>query len=311
MNELIKQIRDGITSGMPQDFFLPKFKALSNGAQFVCIQLENDTFFRVRSFSGNLFSSIADLGYPPHHSATKGRLNAAGKPVAYMSLSEMVPFAEANIGYYDMYCLARIQQVSPGTLFHCVGVEGRYKPTDATSLAVNEFCLELLTKKGCENYDATIALGEHLMGCGTRDSDGNILPIEMGVLYNSAQNEISNKPIYNVCIPASTFDKHFRVVSAAYHILALDNITDSAVIHTVNEGKTMSDGSIQWERSLEEMFVFRDRMFAGHVYIKGNVLLHYQHGAGEILAEDPVQFLVSFKGKQINIPKQLVAAVIT
>lgn len=121
--ETIDKIYAMIESGEGIEAFDTHFKTLSSQTSLIGITVSNEFLFRARKDEGEVIDHVSKIKYPPAQYAKKGRLNDDGESLAYLSSGEIAPIAEIDIGYYELYCNAKIQYLKKDVIFHLVGIK--------------------------------------------------------------------------------------------------------------------------------------------------------------------------------------------
>lgn len=275
-----------IASGENIETFEQQFKTLSIKTPFVGMTIFNDFFFRVRKDEGEVFDHVSKMKYPPILHAKKGRLNDTGESIAYLSSGELAPLAEMDIGYYELYCSAKIQYFKKDIIFHLVGVK-KDKIAITPPIDNETFSLyrDLITTKDKKVYNATIALARHLFS-----SKG----FRSGIIYSSAQEDKSNQNLFNLAIRPSDFDECCRIIELEYNILRYVPDKDHILIDNINKGKPDQTGLIKWELSYTDMIEQLNRKIDGEIFKVNNGIVHYKFGGGHIENETNVSLFVRF-----------------
>jgi hypothetical protein len=271
------------------------YKNLSKETPLPAMRLPNKDFFRVRKDNGKLFTHISQMKYPPRECATKNRFNDIGESIAYLSTSQIGNLAEMDIGYYQIYCTANIEYIDQDILFHCVGLVGdKIKIVPSFENRVQILYRNLITSKEPKVYNATIALGRHLLSAN----------FKIGILYSSVHGDKSNWNLYNVAVKPDDFDECFKIVSLEYNILRFSPERE-AVIETINMGRPEENGSITWQLSYDEMIGQTNQQITGEVFKDNNVIIHYKYGEGHIHSQTANSYFVRFvqSGKLIEVLK--------
>jgi|GEM_PF-835583 len=306
INDIFKKINNGIRDGKDIEYFVPYYKVLSEKTIFPASTLTNEWFYRARLATDKLFTNINELKYPPRDFAIKGRLNDTGEQVAYLSAGQIGPLAELDINFYQLFCLAKIKYFEKDILFHSVGVKNKDGLEDPHRIEINRFYQELLTSKGKEYYNATIALARHFMGTAFFNSDRTKSGAKSGIIYNSVNEDKSNKPLYNVAVYPHVFDKCFKIEETCYYALKYEPKMDAYIITEINKGIPQLDGTIIWDKTYSEMIEETTKRFSRDIFIFNKSILHFKYGVGEIVKEDNISFLVSFRsGKQIVLKNEI------
>lgn len=260
------------------------YKNLSKEAPLPAMRLTNKDFFRVRKDNGEIFTHISKIKYPPREFATKGRFNDIGQSIAYLSTNQIATLAEMNIGYYQIYCTANIKYIDRDILFHCVGLVGnKAEIVPSFENRVQTLYRNLITSKETKVYNATIALGRHLLSAN----------FKTGILYSSVHEDKSNWNLYNVAVKPDDFDECFKIVSLEYNILRFSP-ERGIVIETINTGSPEENGSITWQLSYDEMIGQTNQQITGEVFKDNNGIIHYKYGGGHIHSETANSYFVRF-----------------
>lgn len=282
-----------IESGENIDAFDKYYKILSVKSPFVGMVIGNDNFFRVRKDEGEIIDNISKIRYPPVEFAIKGRLNDKGESVTYLSTSQIGSLAETNIGYYEIYCTANIQYLKKDIVFHLVGIKKeKIKITPEIDNDIFSLYRDLITSKDKKVYNATIALAKHLF-----PSHG----FKSGILYSSVQEDKTNQNLFNLAIKPADFDVCCRITSLEYNILRFSPSNSNIVIETINNGKPMENGDIDWELSYTDMIEQTNKKTHGEIFKNNNGIIHYKFGGGQIERETMKSFFVRFsQSKEIK-----------
>jgi len=268
------------------DAFTPHFKQLTQLCHFSATSLLNEYFYRARKDNGTLIDNVSKMKYPPAEFAGKGRLNDKGESVTYLSSSELTTIAELDVGYFDIYCVAKIAYLKKDVIFHLVGVRnGTIKNVSTVENEITSFYKKLITTKDKKVYNATTALARILLS-----SKG----FKAGILYSSVQEDKTNKNLFNLAIKPQDFDDCCRIVELQYNTLRYSPYYDEINVHTLNVGTPLENGTISWQYSYDKMIELNNWNTKGEVYRVGRGIAHYLHGAGLIESETINSFLVRF-----------------
>jgi hypothetical protein len=286
ISETIEKIYAMIESGENIEAFDLHFKTLSIKAPFIGMEILNEFLFRARKDEGEIIDHIAKMKYPPVEYAKKGRLNDNGESIAYLSSGELAPLAEINIGYYELYCNAKIQYFKKDIIFHLVGVKkDKIEITPPIDNETFSLYRELITTKDKKVYNATIALARHLFS-----SKG----FKAGIIYSSVQEDKSNQNLFNLAIGPEDFDECCKIIELEYNILRYVPDEDHILIDTINKGAPIESGEIKWELSYSDMMEKLNKKIDGEVFKINNGIVHYKFGGGLIENETEDSFLVKF-----------------
>ncbi len=207
----IRVINSLIEKNESIDAFTPHFKQLTQHCHFDATSILNEHFYRARKDNGILIDNICKMRYPPAEFAGKGRLNDIGESVTYLSSSELTTIAELDIGYFDIYCLAKVAYFKKDIIFHLVGVRpGTIKNIYTLNNEITSFYKKLITTKDKRVYNATTALARILLS-----SKG----FKAGILYSSVQEDKSNKNLFNLAVKPQDFDDCCKIVELQYNTL--------------------------------------------------------------------------------------------
>lgn len=286
VSSTIEKIYAMIDSGESIEAFDSHLKALSIKNPFIGMKILNEFLFRARKDEGEIIDHISKIKYPPVQYAKKGRLNDNGESIAYMSSGELAPLAELDIGYYDLYCNAKIQYLKKDIIFHLVGVrKDKIEITPAIESEAFSLYRELITTKDKKVYNATIALARHLFS-----SKG----FKAGIIYSSVQEDKSNQSLFNLAMRPSDFDECCKVVELEYNILRYIPEKDHILIDTINKGIPQESGEVKWELSYSEMREKLNSKINGEIFKVNNGIVHYKYGGGPIESETKESFFVKF-----------------
>jgi hypothetical protein len=302
VEDIIDRITYGIKESKEISYFTPLYKILSQRTAFLAGPIENKYMYRARLLTSGLFVHENELKYPPREFTIKGRLNDNNEQVVYMSIDELAPICELDIGYYKIYCIAKIRHVNKETFFHYVGIKGEYESDNTADKSVNECYMRLLNNKGKEFYNATIALGRHFLNSGLIMPDNKHKNV--GMVYNSVHEDITNKTLYNIAVYPQTFEACFKIEEATYNVLTYSPSEDACVIQELNKGNVQSDGIIVWEKTFEEMMISFENKYSKDIFrFSEQAIAHYKYGLGTIENETKDSFLVSFRGSIVEVKK--------
>lgn len=286
ISETIEKMNSMIESGEEIETFEKYFKILSMKAPFPATTILNEYFYRVRKDEGEFIDHVSKIKYPPEKYAKKGRLNDNGESLAYLSSGEISPLVEIDIGYYQVYCYAKIQYIKKDIFFHLAGVKkDKIKITPSMDNEVSSFYRELLTTRDKKVYNATIALGRILFS-----SEG----FKVGVLYSSVHEDKTNQNLFNIAIKSNDFDECCKIIELEYNILRYVPDKDCILIDNINNGKPLESGEIKWELSYYEMMKQLNEKINGEVFKVNNGIVHYKFGGGHIESETTESFFVRF-----------------
>lgn len=293
----IRVINSLIEKNSGIELFTPHFKQLSQLCHFQAISILSEHFYRARKDNGILIDNVSKMKYPPSEFASKGRLNDNGESVTYLSSSELTTIAELDIGYFDIYCAAKVAYVKKDIIFHLVGVrDGTIKNVNPLPNEIVSFYKKLITTKDKKVYNATTALARILLS-----SEG----FKAGILYSSVQEDKSNKNLFNLAMKPQDFDDCCKIVELQYNTLRYSPFYDEINIHTLNVGTPLEDGTIAWQYTYDKMMELNSWNIRGEVYRVGRGVVHYKHGGGPIESETMKSFLVRFTrtNEVIEVPK--------
>ena len=306
IDDSITAIQKGIKEQKDISFFTPFYEQLSFQTNFIGSFLQNDLFYRGRLATDRLFEHINELKYPPAEYASKGRLNDSGEQIAYMSLGELGPMVELDIGYYQLFCMVKIRHLIKGTCFFYVGIKGEYSSPSPKDVKVNKFYMNLLNRKEKEYYNATIALGRLFLKKPALDVNGG--KVRTGMIYNSVQEDKTNKNLYNIAVYPEIFDSSFRIEEANYFMLAYDLKEKSIILHDINKGSVQSDGRIVWEKTYKKMHYEINERFSRDIYkISEDAIVHFKYGGGKIVRATDMYFIISFPNGEEKVLKNNIA----
>jgi hypothetical protein len=282
----IRVINSLIEKNASIDAYTPHFKQLTQLCHFTATSILNEHFYRARKDNGILIDNVCKIKYPPPEFAGKGRLNDNGESVTYLSSSELTTIAELDIGYFDIYCVAKIAYLKKDIIFHPVGVRtGTIKNVNELENGITSFYKKLITTKDKRVYNATTALARILLS-----SKG----FRAGILYSSVQEDKSNKNLFNLAVKPQDFDDCCKIVELEYNTLKYSPVNDEINIHTLNVGTPLADGTISWQYTYDKMIELNNWNTKEEVYRVGKGIVHYKHGGGPIESETISSFLVRF-----------------
>lgn len=282
----MRVIRNLIENNASIEAFTPHFKQLTQLCHLPAMTIHNDYFFRARKDNGVLIDNVAKIKYPPPELACKGRLNDDGESVTYLSSSELTTIAELDVGYFDIYCVAKIAHINKDTIFHLVGVrDGTIQNVNPIKNEVIYFYKKLITTKDKKVYNATTALARILFSAKG---------FKAGILYSSVQEDKTNRNLFNLALKPEDFDSSCEIVELEYNTLRYSPYRDEIVVHTLNKGKPTFDGSVEWQFNYDKMIELNNWNINGEVFKVGNGIVHYNHGAGPIEKETLNSYLVRF-----------------
>lgn len=275
-----------IEEGEGIDAFDKYYKILSVKTPFPAMKITNENLFRARKDEGKIIDNISQIRYPPVEFAVKGRLNDKGESMTYLSTSQIGTLAEINVGYYEVYCTANIQYLKKDIVFHIVGIKKeKIKITPKIDNAVFSLYRDLITSKKQKVYNATIALARHLFSSNRFRS---------GILYSSVHEDKTNQNIFNLAIKPADFDECCRITSLEYNILRFSPSNKNIIIDTINNGKPMENGNIEWELSYADMIEQTNKKIHGEIFKENNEIIHYKFGGGKIEIETTESYFVRF-----------------
>lgn len=144
---------------------------------------------------------------------------------------------------------------------------------------------ELITTKDKKVYNATIALSRILFS-----SKG----FRAGIIYSSVQEEKSNQNLFNLAIRPDDFDDCCKIVELEYNILRYIPEKNEISIDTVNKGKPLESGKIQWDLPYSDMIEKLNGKIDGEIFKINQGIAHYKFGGGLIEKETNESFFVRF-----------------
>lgn len=312
IKELLEKIKVGVENNEEVKFFESIYQQLFQLFTFqACTIIAEQDFFRGRWATENLFSRIDELKYPPVALIKeKGRLNDIREQIAYMSDSPITVIAELDFDYYDIFCLATIELTNKNLLFCDAGWK-----RDKTIIVLNNERIEdaeeavrylnmILTSPEKNYYNATIAFAHFTLNTDVKVK-GLDIPLEIGLVYSSAQEHKSNNLLGNIAVPPKIFDKYFVIKQAEYCILHKFN--DGIKMSVINNGIINKDGAIVWERTFTEMKDYCNAKFGndlfGWINQDEKIVCSFNHGSGKVIAEDEKTVAVKFRKQNVVISK--------